>query len=107
MRADGTGLRRPVGTGTHITSNRRSVTRAVLACEDLNVTDSHAAGDDRYRLHYWERLLLAIFGLMLANASVGGPWGTLLRGGGWIVVAAALGVVEVLMAAYYRARRGR
>lgn len=79
----------------------------MLASEDSNVSDSHAAGDDRYRLHYWERLLLAIFGLMLANASASGPWGTLLRGCGWIVVAAALGVVEVVMAACYRVRRGR
>jgi hypothetical protein len=42
---------------------------------------------------------------MVADTGLGGPVGALVPGVGWIVVAAALGVVEVVIASYYRARR--
>lgn len=67
----------------------------------------HPADDDRNRLHYSERLVLIVFGLMLAGADVGGPAGTLFRGCGWVVVAAAAGVIEVFIAGYYRMKRWR
>jgi len=67
------------------------------------VIEGEAATGDRLR--YWERLVLTLFGLMLASAGSGAPLGSVLRVGGWIVVVAALGFVEVLLAGYYRARR--
>jgi hypothetical protein len=51
-----------------------------------------------------ERLVVAAFGLMLVGSELPSRWDILTRASGWIIVAAAAGLVEFAMAAYYRAR---
>jgi hypothetical protein len=55
-------------------------------------------------IRFWERLLAATFGLMLVGSELPSRWDILTRASGWIIVAAAVGLVELAMAAYYRAR---
>jgi hypothetical protein len=55
-------------------------------------------------LRFWERLVVAAFGLMLVGSELPSRWDILTRASGWIIVAAAAGLVEFAMAAYYRAR---
>ena len=64
---------------------------------------------DRRPIRWWERTLVALFGLVLVGIHAAAPalLGRFLLVAGWVIVAAAVGVVELAMALYYRARRGR
>lgn len=54
----------------------------------------------------WERLLVGLFGLLFVAVDTGTlVLDVLVRSVGWFVVLAALGVVELAMAIYYRSRR--
>ena len=55
-------------------------------------------------IRFWERLLVAALGLMLVGSELPSRWDILTRAFGWIIVAAAVGLVELAMAGYYRAR---
>jgi hypothetical protein len=55
-------------------------------------------------IRFWERLLVAAFGLMLVGSELPSRWDILTRAFGWMIVAAAVGLVELAMAGYYRAR---
>jgi hypothetical protein len=59
----------------------------------------------RPALRYRERLLLVFFGLFVASVASQSSWGTVVRVAGWCIVAAAIGLVELTMALYYRLRR--
>ena len=57
-------------------------------------------------LQWWERAWVAVFGSFLAASSPGPAWlDVALAVVGVAIVLASLGVVEVLMALYYRAKR--
>jgi len=61
---------------------------------------------DQRQIRGWERTLIAIVGLMLVGGSASpAPWGYLMPIVGWTIVAAAVGVVELAMAVWYRFRR--
>jgi len=60
------------------------------------------------QLHGWERILLVLFGGVLAGTDLGStPLAMTVRVLGWLVILAAIGVVEILMAVYYRTKRRR
>lgn len=59
-------------------------------------------------LRAWERAWLAVFGLFVATSDPDPAWlGVALTVVGVAIVLAAVGVVEVAMALYYRAQRRR
>jgi hypothetical protein len=55
-------------------------------------------------LRYRDRLILAMFGFFVAGIAGDTAWGGVARITGWLIVAAAIGVVELAMASYYWAR---
>ena len=60
------------------------------------------------QLHGWERVVLVLFGGFLAGNDLGPtPLAITLQVVGWVVMLAAVGVVEILMALYYRTKRMR
>ena len=58
------------------------------------------------QLHGWERVVLVLFGGFLAGNDLR-PTAltTTLQVVGWVVILAAVGVVEILMALYYRTKQ--
>jgi hypothetical protein len=62
------------------------------------------AGARSAELAWWERVLLALFGAGVAGfgSVFGSPWGAVPAVIGWSIVAAALGLVELVMAVAYR-----
>ena len=60
----------------------------------------------RSELRYWERILLFLFGLTLAGVDADPTWIRItLSVVGWVIALAAIGLVELMMALYYRTRR--
>ena len=59
-------------------------------------------------LRWWERTVIALFGVFVASSgsSASGPWNVLSIAVGVLIVLAAVGVFEVVMALWYRSRRG-
>lgn len=73
-------------------------------CQDVPVGTRRSGPN----LQWWERAWVALFGSFLAAANPGPSWlDVTLAVVGVAIVLAALGVVEVLMALYYRAKRHR
>lgn len=71
-------------------------------CQDVPV-GSRRSGPS---LQWWERAWVAVFGSFVAASNPGPAWlNVALAVVGVAVVLAALGVVEVLMALYHRAKR--
>lgn len=67
-----------------------------------------AEGTSKRRLRGWERAWLAVFGLFVAASNPDPDWlGVTLAVVGVAILFAAVGVVEVAMALYYRAQRKR
>jgi hypothetical protein len=60
------------------------------------------------QLHGWERVVLVLFGGFLAGNDLR-PTAltTTLQVVGWVVILATVGVVEILMAVYYRTKQMR
>ena len=59
----------------------------------------------RTELHYWERLVLLVFGLSVMGIDSDADWVLAFRIIGALIAAAAIGLVELAMALWYRARR--
>lgn len=64
------------------------------------------ADRERNELRWWERMVLVLFGSFLVGADAGSHWvRVIVAVAGWAVILSAVGVVELAMALYYRARR--
>ncbi len=63
------------------------------------------AAKDPVQLRFWERLLSALFGWALVRVDGGPVIHLVCSVAGWAIIAAAMGLVEMAMAVYYRARR--
>lgn len=58
----------------------------------------------RIAMRWWERCAVAFFGLSIVGMGDGlaRPWSLLAAIAGWLIVAAAIGVVELVLALRYR-----